>query len=180
MSEPPRSRLPIPIAGFTPVFAPRRIARPQWWRGQGSRVAMVIGIASAIFGAWLAQSASQVPVYARSGTVWVGNHALTPTGGGEYDGDAAAVMVQVSPTVIRAGASANVNGSRSLGLCLMTEHSASDMDEACSFMLAGKVVGSTDHFNGQSWARRYSDGREVTIPVPSGGSVIPVPFPVGR
>ena len=165
------------------MFASRRIVSPKWWRNGGNPLLSVIGVLGAVAGAWLAQTGNAVPVYSYHGQLHVGNSVLTASGPNEYTGDAAVITVTVSPGVTKSVASANVNGSRSNGICLETQKTPGHLDEGCTFVIDGHTLTASDTFDAGTdggWHRHYSDGVDVTILVPAGGGVVPVPFPVGR
>jgi hypothetical protein len=73
------------------------------------------------------------------------------------------------------------NGLAVTGHCVMHVAGTSASD-ACEFTTGGGRLASVDNFDfgARVWHRHYQDGIDVTIAVPAGTELIPIPFPLGR
>lgn len=142
-----------------------------------------MGIVGGLVGAWVAQSGTAIPVYSYNGKVYVGPNILNPQGNGSYAGSGYYVVTKTPQGLTKAAASADVQGGHSTGVCLMTSHDDGSVAEGCTFVLDGKVITAEDQLDinhDSGWHRTYNDGATTTISVPPQGSIIPVPFPIGR
>jgi hypothetical protein len=118
--------------------------------------------------------------------VQVDDMTLTPsanaTAGTEvFSGAATLVVVRAPSGLITGGAVMTWNGLRATGRCALLERAEGAM-ETCEFGLGATRLTSSDRYvaSTRTWNRRYGDGVDVTISVPSGSTPIPIPFPVGR
>ncbi len=118
--------------------------------------------------------------------VHVDGTTLTPvaqktSGSQVYTGAATLVIDTSSSGVITAAAVMTWNGLSATVRCVFL-HSGTGGVETCLYELGSQQLSSIDRFSAgtQSWYRQYSDGVAVTISVPRGSMVIPVPFPLGH
>ena len=82
---------------------------------------------------------------------------------------------------MRAAAVMTLNGVEATGQCEIQVLPVS-ASEACQFKSGAAESTSTGTFDfaSRTWHRHYSDGVEVTIMVPRGSELIPIPFPLGH
>jgi hypothetical protein len=145
-----------------------------------------LGLAAAAAGLLVLGLRGPVAVFATGGTLHVGSSVLTiersTATTSLYNGDAAYLLsVRGDGAVV--GSAAWTDGSHDgSGTCVMREQ-ASHVVESCWFDAAGARTTSVDSYalvTPGEWNRTYADGRQVTIAVPAGGGLVPVPFPIGR
>ncbi len=81
----------------------------------------------------------------------------------------------------RAGAVMKWGGLATTGQCVLAVVGA-QASEACQFQEGSSRFSAADTFDagGHVWHRRYADGTDVTIAVPAGSTLIPIPFPLGH
>jgi hypothetical protein len=137
-------------------------------------------------GVWLSTSPRSFDAGGDAVGVHIDDMTLTPfaqpdAGTRVFTGAATLVIVAPSPRTERAGAVTTWNGLPTTGRCVLTD-GAAVVSEICEYDLGTARLTSTDSFTPatRSWHRRYSDGVEITIAVPAGSAVIPIPFPLGR
>jgi hypothetical protein len=118
--------------------------------------------------------------------VQVDDMTLTPSakaaaGTDVFSGAATLVLVTAPSGLIRGGAVMTWNGLRTTGRCVLLER-AGGATETCEFWVGTARLTSSDRYvaRTRTWNRRYGDGVDVTISVPSGSAPVPIPFPLGR
>jgi hypothetical protein len=95
---------------------------------------------------------------------------------------AATLVIDTAPSgVITAAAVMTWNGLPATVRCVFLRSGTGGV-ETCLYELGSQRLSSIDRFGAstQSWRRQYSDGVAITISVPRGNMVIPVPFPLGH
>jgi len=76
-----------------------------------------------------------------------------------------------------------LGGEKATGVCTFGPPSATAITEHCVLDIGSASVTCDDalQFDAPgSWQRRCSDGQVLTVSVPAGAEVIPLPFPLGR
>jgi hypothetical protein len=182
--------LPVPLGGFAPVHRTRRTSQAvKVWRRYSAGVVALIGLIGAALGGYLAWLGPQVAVYAQGSTVSVAGTQLTldphqsTATRSVFTGAATLEIVNQGNNREKAAAITYVGGVEQSGVCQLVQVAPGQLRETCSFTDGTTHLTSTDTLNshsGSSWQRRYSDGKTVTIQIPSGGSVVPMPFLVGH
>lgn len=156
-----------------------RIPSPPWWRR--NRRAICLLVASATIAGGLALTLTSAPP-----DVWVdaaGYHAdgtvLRREGADVFATSSGGVVVieQSSAASSLAGSSFVYGAGTVTGRCALRATT-----ETCVFRRGAEVLNAEDQLvadgSERRWLRRYSDGRTVTIRIPS-GPVVPVPIPLG-
>jgi hypothetical protein len=186
-SFPDRSNqtLPVPLSGLAPVHR-HSTAMGRTLRRHRSVPLMALAFAAFGCGVWLSTSPRSFDSGGDAAGVHIGDMTLTPVaqqGSGTtiFTGAATLVIVAPSPRTERAGAVMTWNGVPTTGRCVLTD-GAAVASEMCEYEIGAARLTSTDSFTAatRTWHRRYSDGVEITIAVPAGSEVIPIPFPLGR
>jgi len=147
---------------------------------------MALALAAAGSGVWLSISPRSFEAGVDAVGVHVDGVVLTPVaqsaaGTKVFTGAATLVIMFASPGIVRAGAVTTWNGVLTTGRCVLIG-SAAGASETCQYDLGTALLTSTDAFvsRTRTWHRRYSDRGEITITVPAGSALIPIPFPLGR
>ncbi len=185
--------LPMQLGGLRVVRRNRRTnAGVKWWRRNAANIVASIGLIAALGGAYLAAVRAPTPAYIRGESIFVSGSELKkqPATPGLYLGNAAFMYVKQPGNTFIGTASATVSGKDVSGRCVMSQVSALEIREECSFWIGVSItttptLKSVDVFDLSSssltWKRHYSDGIDVEITVPASlGGIVPVPLPVGR
>jgi hypothetical protein len=179
--------LPVPLGGLSPARR-QSSALAWWWRRHQPTALTVIAIASIGVAVWVSTSPRSFSVVVRGGDVSVDGEILTPAvqepanGVRVFTGRGSVAIGAASSGTTRSGAVMTWNGLAMTGQCVLHVTGA-NASEACEFTTEGGArVTSVDNFDfdARVWHRRYQDGMDVTIAVPAGTELIPIPFPLGR
>jgi len=94
----------------------------------------------------------------------------------------ATLVITTAAGVSRGGAVMTWNGVPTTGRCVLLHVVSDETSETCDFTMGSALVTAVDRFDPEkrTWSRRYDDGDEITIAVPPGASLIPIPFPLGH
>ncbi|HKR98626.1 MAG TPA: hypothetical protein VJU79_03835 [Candidatus Dormibacteraeota bacterium] len=177
--------LPVPLGGSSPFHAspprPRAVRLRRHWR----MVLVVLGCAAAGGGIALTATHSDIAVFADVTGVHVGNLTLHQRDSGVpgervFAGDAVLAIAMHGTNTFEGSGVALVQGRRSVGSCTMTVHAETTVED-CDLRLGATRLRAHDVYSAarREWLRRYADGTEITMQVPPGSSVIPIPFPIG-
>jgi hypothetical protein len=189
VTQPPLQRstqtLPVPLGGLAPVH--RRSTRlRRTLRAHRSAPILALALISAAAGVWLSIAPRSFDAGMDGAGVHVDGITLTPlaqkaTGSQVFTGAATLVVDTASSRMVTAATVMTWNGVRATVRCVYLRSSIGGV-ETCLYELGSQRLTSTDQFSAsrQSWYRQYSDGVAITITVPRGTTVIPVPFPLGR
>ena len=177
--------LPIPLGGLAPAHRHPTVLRRAVHRHRAAPL-MALALAAAGGGVWLSTSARSYDAGEDGRGVHVDTITLEPeaqslAGIRVFTGAATLVIAVTLPGIVRAGAVTIWNGAAATGRCVLV-NSAASVRETCQFHIGTSQFTSTDTFavGTKTWHRRYSDGVEITMTVPTGSTVIPIPFPLGR
>ncbi|HEY6470857.1 MAG TPA: hypothetical protein VI434_13940 [Candidatus Dormibacteraeota bacterium] len=98
-----------------------------------------------------------------------------------FDGAASLAIGVPHGGTTRAGAVMTWGGLATTGRCVLAVVGAG-VSEACQFRQGSSRFSAVDAFDAQGhvWHRRYADGTDVTVAVPAGSPLIPIPFPLGH
>jgi hypothetical protein len=178
--------LPVPLGGLAPA---RRQTAPwiRWWRRHQPTVLTVIAIAAIGIAAWVSTSPRSFSVALRGGDVSVDGTVLTAAGHEQaigtrvFTGDGSLAITAGASGTVHAGAVMIWKDLPTTGQCVL-HVVARSATETCEFAIGADHVASIDGFDfaAGAWNRHYTDGIEVTIAVPAGTALIPIPFPLGR
>jgi len=178
--------LPVPLGGMVPARRRQNVWLRRWRRHQAGALA-VLALTAAGMGVWLSTSPRGHVVSMNAGGVRVDDIVLArvaspPDAGFQlFTGVATLALNPAGPGIMRGGAVMSWNGHATTGRCVVrtTRHATA---EACEFSIGTARLTAADTFDhaSSSWHRRYSDGVEIAIAVPSGSALIPMPFPVGH
>jgi hypothetical protein len=178
--------LPVPLGGLIPARRrPSRLLRS--WRRHQPQVVMFAALVAGVCGAWLAASPQPSTVVVSAAGVDIDSVLLTPVAsqaalGLHVFGGPASLAVSVPQGgTSRAGAVMTWGGIATIGQCVLAVV-GSRASEACQFREGPSRFSAADTFDarGHVWHRRYADGSQVTIMVPAGSPLIPIPFPLGH
>jgi len=183
--------LPVPLGDLRPRRQARGAAAPtRFWRRRNSEIVAAVGMLLAIAAAVVTVTRPPLSVYLEGDTVHVGGLALTHqagngglTEGSLFTGPATLLMVTRSDGSVVASAVTFLAGRRVTGVCHFGPPGATEIMEHCELHIGGASVTCDDtlRFDAPgSWQRRCSDGQALTVSVPDGTDVIPMPFPLGR
>jgi hypothetical protein len=144
----------------------------------------------AVAAALVAVTRPDLSVYLEGGAVHIGSTTLEhPADNGGlaegivYTGAATLLLVDRPDGSVVASGVTFVEGERVTGVCAFGPPSADEIAERCVLHLGLTAVTCHDtlRFDAPgSWQRRCSDGQDLTVAVPSGTGVVPMPFPLGR
>jgi hypothetical protein len=147
------------------------------------------GLLLAATAALLSLSRPPESVYLQGDHVYVNGVALHhPAGNGGvvsgrlYEGPATLLIVPAGDGAVSASAVTFLDGEKVTGVCHLAPPSATEVVEACQLHMARTTVVCRDSMLLRApgtWQRRCSDGIRLSITVPSGAAVIPMPFPMG-
>jgi hypothetical protein len=183
--------LPVPIGGLHPRRQPRTTpAALRLWRRRGSELVATAGLLLAVAAAVVTVTRPPLSVYLEDNTVHVAGLTLAHpadngglTDGRLYTGPAALLMVDRPGGAVVASAVTYLEGEKVTGVCDFGPPTTTEVAERCVLQIGSASVTCEDalRFEGQgSWQRRCSDGQVLTVTVPAGAEVIPMPFPLGR
>jgi hypothetical protein len=177
--------LPVPLGGLAPVHRTSKSWRHGWSRHRGASLT-ALALAAAGCGVWLSVS----PRYFEAGRDGAGVHVggtllarlAQPSAGTEvFTGQATLVIVTPSPKTMTASAVMTWNGMPTIGRCVLIA-GGTGSSERCDYTTSATRLTSIDTFDPRTrvWHRRYDDGVEILITVPTRCAVIPIPFPLGH
>jgi hypothetical protein len=177
--------LPIPLGGLVPVHRHATALRRRL-RQHRSAPMLALTLVAIGGGIWLSISPRTFNAGRDAIGVQVDDLTLTPSanataGTAVFSGAATLVVVTAPSGLIKGGAVMIWNGLRTTGRCVLLER-AGGATETCEFGVGATRLTSSDRYvaRTRTWNRRYGDGVDVTISVPSGSMPIPIPFPLGR
>lgn len=160
------------------------------WRRHSYEILATAGLLLAVAAAVVTLSRPALAVYLEGNSVHVGTVTLShPRDNGGlaegrlYTGPAALLMVSRPGGAVVASAVTFLGGQRVTGVCTFGPPAAAEITESCSLHIGGRSVTCLDALRFAapgSWERTCSDGQRLTVSVPSGTAVIPMPFPLGR
>ncbi|MGD0833675.1 MAG: hypothetical protein ABSA40_04510 [Candidatus Dormibacteria bacterium] len=168
----------------------RIIRRPvRLWRHR-VELAAVAGLILALIAVLVTVTRPPIAVYLSGDAVHVDGFTLThaPGNGGLTTGrlytGAATMVLTTGPdgSVIASGVTYD-KGVEVRAVCALEAPTSSEVRERCLFHTDGASFACVDVYNltaPGAWQRRCSDGQVLSIDVPAGAELIPVPFPVGR
>ena len=181
-----RQHLPVPLGGAHPAHV-RSIPRgTRAWARHWRSLAITVGALSAAVGTWLGLASPDISVFLDASGVHVGNMVLKPLardgvmGTSVYSGDATFAVRIATDGALVGSAVTYVGGVRSSGVCHMRMQLGGFIED-CRFTMGGRSFTSRDVYtrDAHSWLRRYSDGSQTRVDVPSAARLVPVPFPIG-
>jgi hypothetical protein len=147
---------------------------------------LALALISAATGVWLSTAPRSFDAGQDSAGVHVDGTTLTRVAepavrAQVFTGDATLVIDAASSGVVTAAAVMTWNGLSATVRCAFRRSGTGGV-ETCLYELGSQRLTSTDRFDASAriWYRHYSDGVVVTISVPRGRTVVPVPFPLGR
>jgi hypothetical protein len=157
------------------------------WRRHQPRVLMGTALVAGICGVWLGASPVTSTVAMNAAGVDVDGALLTPVapqtmpGVQVFNGPASLAITTPKRGTSHAGAVMVWGGLATTGQCVLVVIDAGASD-ACKFSEGPARFSAADTFDARNhvWHRRYADGVEVTIAVPVGTPLIPIPFPLGH
>jgi hypothetical protein len=177
--------LPVPLGGLTPVHRHSTTMR-RTLRRHPSVPLVALALATGGAGVWLSTSPRAFTAGQDAAGIEVGGLTLTPIAQPSrstqsFTGVASVVIDTVSSGVARAGAVMTWDGFPTTVRCVLVR-SATGVSETCAYDIGTTRLTSADSYSAKTrtWSRRYSDGMEITITVPNGSELIPLPFPLGR
>ena len=177
--------LPVPLGGLNPARRkPSTLLRR--WRRHQPKVMIATALVAGACGVWLATKPVTSTVAMDATGVHVDGALLaavspqTVHGVQVFDGPASLAITTPRGGTSRAGAVMTWEGLATTGQCVLVVGAGAS--DACRFTIGGAGLSAADTFDARShvWYRRYADGVEVTIAVPAGSPLIPVPFPLGH
>jgi hypothetical protein len=178
--------LPIPLGGLTPVRRRSSVVLRRFRRHESTALLALACVATG--GAvWLSTSSRSFTVEMTASGLRVDDLVLTAStrqsvgGMRVFTGQASVALAVVESGSMRAAAVMTLNGVEATGQC-ESHVLSTTASETCQFKSGGAGLTSTATFDfgSRTWDRRYSDGIEVTIMVPRGSELIPIPFPLGH
>lgn len=177
--------LPVPLGGLAPVHRPSTAWRRGWLRHRSASL-VALALAAAGCGVWLSLTPRYFEAGRDSAGVQVGGTLLArmaqPAVSTEvFTGQATLVIVTTSPKTLTGSAVMTWDGIPTIGRCVLIAAN-SGTSERCDYTTGATRFTSTDTFDPRTrnWDRRYDDGVEIVITVPSHCAVIPIPFPLGH
>ena len=183
----PRSAqtLPVPLAGLAPVHR-RPTAVRRMLRRQRTAPILALALIAAAGGVWLSTSPRSFDAGNDASGVHIDDILLTPVAPSTprmhlFTGAASLAIATALDGTMRAGAVMTWNGVFTTARCELHPGDGSAV-ETCDYDMGTVRLTSMDSYSAQSrvWHRRYGDGVEIAIAVPSGTALIPIPFPLGR
>jgi hypothetical protein len=178
--------LPVPLGGLHPTR--RRPSMLLWhWRRHQPQVMIATALVAGLSGVWLATNPVSPSVAMDAAGVHVDDALLAAVspqsvrGVRVFNGPASLAITSPSGGTSRAGAVMTWDGLATTGQCVLTVV-ATRASDACHFTIGSARLSAVDTFDAGArvWHRRYGDGVDVTIAVPAGSSLIPIPFPLGH
>jgi hypothetical protein len=178
--------LPVPLGGLNPVRRQPSALLRSCRRHQSAALVALAALATG--GAvWLSTSPRSFMVEESAGAVRVDGVVLVAsiaesrTGGRVFTGQASLALSAVKSGTLTGAAVMTWKGGAATGRCVLHLLS-SGASEVCQFASGATRLASADSFDVASriWHRHYRDGVDITITVPRGSDLIPIPFPLGR
>lgn len=176
--------LPVPLGGLVPAHRHTTALR-RTLRRHRSAPLLALGLVAAAGGVWLS-----TPAGFQAGRDQAGVHVDDLTlsrvrqtvAGTEIFGGSATLVITTGAVVSRGGAVMSWNGVPATGRCVLVHAVSAETRETCDFTIGATRLTAVDRFDPviRTWSRRYDDGDEITIALPAGASLIPIPFPLGR
>lgn len=176
--------LPVPLGGLAPAHR-RTTALKRIVRRHRSTPLLALAFAAGAGGVWLSTASRTFEAGRDAAGVHVDGLTLTPAvqsvAGTQIFTGAAAMVITTASGVIRGGAVMTWNGVSATGRCTL-RRDAAGVSETCMYSMGTTRLTSVDRFDAttRTWKRRYGDGVEITMTVPTGTQLIPVPFPLAR
>lgn len=176
--------LPVPLGGLAPAHR-HTTALKRIIRRHSTAPLLVLAFAAGAGGAWLSTSSRTFEAGQDAAGVHIDGLTLEPTVQSDASTQiftgAATMVITTSPGVTRGGAVMTWNGVSATGRCAL-RRDAAGVSETCMYSMGTRWLTSVDRFDAttRTWKRRYNDGVEVTINVPTGAVLMPVPFPLAR
>ena len=157
------------------------------WRRRQSAALLAIAAAATGGAVWLSTSPRSFTVEANASEVRVDDVVLTAspphvTGGIRvFTGQATLALTPAKSGMVHGAAVMIWKGMVTTGQCVL-RLGALSATEACRFRNGAVETTATDIFDSASrlWHRRYGDGVDITVMVPKGSDLVPIPFPLGR
>jgi hypothetical protein len=176
--------LPVPLGGLAPAHR-HATALKRIVRRHRSTPLLALALAAGAGGVWLSTTSRTFEAGQDAAGVHVDDLTLTPgvqsVAGTRIFTGAATMVITTASGVIRSGAVMTWNGVSTTGRCTL-RRDAAGASETCMFSMGATQLTSVDRFDvtTRTWKRRYGDGVEITIAVPTGTELMPVPFPLAR
>jgi hypothetical protein len=179
--------LPVPLGGMRAARAPRSTTS-RIWRRRRRTALIAVALIAACCGVWLSTTPGSFTVAMTPATVRVDDVMLTssgpPSAGGiqAYTGPASLALSGIGSGTMHGGAVMIWKGAVATARCVLRTAADNRTSETCNFVLGQTQMSSTDVFDetSRTWGRRYGDGVRVSIAVPPGTDLMPIPFPLGR
>lgn len=183
--------LPVPLGGLRPRRQVRSVPAPlRLWRRHGYEILATGGLLLAVAAAVVTMTRPALAVYLEGDTVHIGSLTLShPRDNGDlaegrlYTGAATLLLVSRPDGAVIASAVTFLGGERVTGVCTLGPPVTTEITESCAFHIGGRSVTCEDVLRFDTpgtWERACSDGQRLTVAVPAGETVIPMPFPLGR
>ncbi|HUZ71021.1 MAG TPA: hypothetical protein VMU65_15035 [Candidatus Saccharimonadales bacterium] len=178
--------LPVPLGGLTPARRHPSTLLRHWWRHQ-PKVMMAMALVAGICSVWLALIPPSFTIAMDATGVHVDGavlRAATPQsvlGMRVFRGPASLAITASRGGASRAGAVMTWGGVVTTGRCVLVVI-ATGASDTCRFTMGSARLSARDTFDARAhiWHRVYGDGADVTIAVPAGSPLIPIPFPLGH
>lgn len=183
--------LPVPLGDLRPRRRARSVAAPlRLWRRHSYEILAAGGLLLAVTAAVVTLTRPALAVYLQGDLVHIGSLTLShPRDNGGlaegrlYTGPATLLLVARADGALVASGVTFLGGQRVTGVCTLGPAAATEITESCALHIGGRSVTCADALRFDtpgSWERTCSDGQRLTIAVPAGAAVIPMPFPLGR
>lgn len=183
--------LPVPLGDLRPVRRrQRRHLLGRLWRRHLAETVAACGVLLAATAALLAISRPADSVYLEGDRVHVDGVTLVhPAGnagvvaGRVYQGPATLVLIPFRGGAVTASAVTFIHGEKVTGVCRLDPPSSGEIAESCELRMGRTAIDCRDTMplsTPGTWSRRCSDGKRLSITVPSGTAVVPMPFPLGE
>ncbi len=183
--------LPLPLGGLKPAHRAKR-TRPasRWWRRHRAELVAGCGVLLAASAAVLSLFRPPASVYLEGDHVYVdGITLLHPASNGGvvsgllYEGAATLLIIPGADGEVMASAVTFLHGEKVTGVCRLAPPAGGRIAERCQLQIGPTSVDCRDSMLLQTsgtWQRRCSDGKRLSIAVPTGGALVPMPFPLGE
>jgi hypothetical protein len=178
----------VPLAGLQPVRRPRAVPRlVRLWRRR-VQLATLLGVTLVIAAGVVTATTPPVAVYLSDDAVHADGLTLVhPAGNGGlatgrlYTGAATMLLTAGPGGTVVASAVTYRSGQKVRAVCTLYSPGGTEVWEACDIRTGRTTVVCHDVFDlaAGAWRRHCSDGQVLSIEVPAGTEVIPVPFPLG-
>ncbi len=183
--------LPVPLGDLRPRRQARSVPAPlRVWRRHSFEILATWGLLLAVAAAVVTVTRPALAVYLEGDTVHIGSLTLShpPDNDGLaegrlYTGPATLLMVSRPGGGVVASAVTFLGGERVTGVCTLGPPAATEITESCALHIGGRSVSCEDVLRFEapgSWQRACNDGQRLTVSVPAGAVVMPMPFPLGR